>query len=177
MLDDYLRLSPEEQAKTLVIIPDNVSRLEFNKSVHDAKIKDGFLPASELSVNSLISRNLNAAERTDSRYYKNNDIIEFQAEHSIFKAGQYWSVESVNGDKLMLKNEKGERAEFNPSTLPKNSKFTVDVFKKEIMKFSPGESLIFTKSRKDLGVKNGDAFSLKEVDVQNNTFTLKNEAG
>ncbi len=177
MLDDYLRLPPEEQEKTLVIIPDNDSRMAFNKSVHDAKIKEGVLPASEISVSTLISRNLNAAERTDSRYYKNNDVIEFQAEHGLFKSGQYWSVESVSGSKLMLKNDKGERAEFNPSTLPKDSKYTVDVFRKELMKFSPGENLIFTKSRKDLGVKNGDAFSLKGVDVQKNTFTLKNEAG
>lgn len=174
---DFLKLTPEEREKTLVLIPDNESRMVFNEEVHDARVKEGTLPANEIAVRGLISRNLNEAERTDARYYRASDVIEFQTEYGEFKAGEFWRVAQADVRSLKLTNDAGEVKQFDPSTIPAKSKFSIDVFEEKQMVFSPGEKVVFTKSRKDLGVRNGDEFTLSQIDPNGKTFTLDNGQG
>lgn len=174
---DYLKLSQDERDRSLVVIPDNESRMAFNKRVHSARVKEGSLSANELEVKTLISRNLNTAERTDSRYYRPKDIIEFQRDHGEFKAGEFGQVTQIDGQNLMVKTEDGKIRPFNPSEVPKNSKFALDVFELKTVLFSEGEKMAFSKSRKPLGVKNGDQYILKNIDTGANTFTLANDEG
>ncbi|MCL6336268.1 conjugative relaxase [Pectobacterium carotovorum subsp. carotovorum] len=174
---DYLKLSRQERENTLVVIPDNEGRMEFNNHVHEKRIEEGSLSANELAVKSLISRNLNEAERTDSRYYENGDVIEFQRDHGAFKAGEFGVVSYIDGKNLMVKTSSGQIQAFNPSELIKGAKFAIDVFSKEEMLFSEGEKIVFTKSRKSLGVKNGDEYTLSNIDSGANTFTLVNDEG
>lgn len=174
---DYLKLSQQERDNTLVMIPDNIGRMYFNNFVHEKRIAEGSLPANELAVRTLISRNLNEAERTDARYYHLGDIIEFQRDHGDFKAGEFGHVASIDDGNIKVKNRDGETKVFNPSALSKGSKFAIDVFSEKSINFSEGEKIVFTKSRKPLGVKNGDEYTLKGIDNDSNTFTLSNEDG
>ncbi|EAT8819600.1 hypothetical protein FBE61_24745, partial [Salmonella enterica] len=112
VLADYLALSQAEREKTLVIIPDNEGRQAFNQGVHEKRVQDGELSASEVAVRGLLSANLNEAERTDSRYYKSEHIIEFQLDHGEFKKGEFWRVADASGKELLLKNADGQKRKF-----------------------------------------------------------------
>ncbi|EEE2139448.1 AAA family ATPase, partial [Salmonella enterica subsp. enterica serovar Beaudesert] len=129
VLADYLALSQAEREKTLVIIPDNEGRQAFNQGVHEKRVQDGELSASEVAVRGLLSANLNEAERTDSRYYKSEHIIEFQLDHGEFKKGEFWRVADASGKELLLKNADGQKRKFNPSEITGRSKFAIDVFR------------------------------------------------
>lgn len=176
ILNDYLELPVHERNETLVIIPDNKGRHTFNQEVHDARVQRGELPSNEIAVRGLTSANLNEAERSDSRYYSEGHIVEFQQDHGGFKKGEFWNVVSREGGKVHLIRD-GKKMEFDPSGITGNAKFAVDVFKEQKQLFSQNERLIFTKSRKDLGVKNGDEFTLTNIDRVAHTFTLENGSG
>ncbi|HDS3501214.1 TPA: relaxase domain-containing protein [Enterobacter cloacae] len=178
ILDDYLALSEHERDNTLVIIPDNIGRDTFNKEVHDNRVQRGELPANEIMVHGLTSANLNEAERSDYRYYSKYQIVEFQQDHDGFKKGEFWHVTERDRDtgKVLMTRDGVEMA-FDPSTITGNAKFAVDVFKPQRLSFSQNEKLVFTKSRKDLGVKNGDEFTLTKIDAAAKTFTLENGSG
>ncbi|EDK1561940.1 MobF family relaxase [Enterobacter hormaechei] len=176
ILEDYLALPESERLKTLVIIPDNEGRHLFNEEVHQSRIKKGELPSTETKVRGLFSANLNEAERTDHRYYKINQIVEFQQDHEGFAKGEFWKVSGRKDGKLVLRKD-GQEALFNPTGISGNAKFAVDVFDENPVRFAQNEKVVFTKSRKDLGVKNGDEFTLTHIDQASKTFTLVNEAG
>ncbi|ECC4732744.1 conjugative relaxase [Salmonella enterica] len=177
VLADYLALSQAEREKTLVIIPDNEGRQAFNQGVHEKRVQDGELSASEVAVRGLLSANLNEAERTDSRYYKSEHIIEFQLDHGEFKKGEFWKVADASGKELLLKNADGQKRKFNPSEITGRSKFAIDVFREGEILLSEQEKVIFTKSRKDLNVRNGDEFTVSRIDPATSTFTLINAKG
>lgn len=175
----YLKLSPEERDKTLVVIPDNETRLSFNDSIHKEKIHEGSLSANEISLRSLISKNLNKAQRTDWRYYEIGDVVEFQKELSGFKAGEFWRVSGYKDDALILKNEVGDESIFTPSHLNNitNSKMAVDVFAEKQLHVSDGEKVVFTKSRKDLNVKNGDEYTISKIDNESGEIHVQDDKG
>ncbi|MGG8012587.1 conjugative relaxase [Klebsiella aerogenes] len=177
ILDDYLALSQADREKTLVIIPDNEGRQDFNASVHEKRVNDGELSANEVAVRSLLSENLNEAERTDSRYYRFGQIIEFQLDHGEFKKGEFWKVAKVSGKDLLLKSGDGQERKFNPSEITGKSKFAIDVFREDNILFSEQEKVVFTKSRKDLNVRNGDEFKVSRIDSTTGTFILTDEKG
>ncbi|MCX8966584.1 conjugative relaxase [Erwinia psidii] len=170
--DDYLALTPEERAKTLVIIPDNEGRSKFNHSVHDSRVETGELSANEHSISILVNANLNTAQRRDARYFSTSQHIEFQRDHEDFKAGEFWEVVSKTKETLELKNKAGEVKTLNPSALPKDSKFSLDVFTQENINVSEGETLRVTKSRKKLGLGNGDEVTVKGVNAAEGTLTV-----
>lgn len=177
IVEDYLNLSELERSKTLVIIPDNEGRQQFNSEVHDQLIQRGLLSADEIRVRGLISANLNEAERTDNRFYKPGHIIEFQQDRGEFKAGEFWRVIGKDKKNLVLVDDNGQSRKFDPSELPHGSKFAIDVFKEEELKFSEGEKVGFSKSRKNLSVRNGDEFNITKINHASKEFTLTNEAG
>lgn len=177
MIDDYLALNESEREKTLVIIPDNKGRLDFNEDVHNTRIEKGELPATEVQIRSLVNENLNEAERTDSRYYQKLQLIEFQLDHGKFKKGEFWSVSDIRGKELALMNDKGNVEKFNPSELKGKSKYAIDVHREKKIKISESEKVVFTKSRKDMNVRNGDEFKVTKIDPANGTVALTDEKG
>ncbi|WP_410741872.1 MobF family relaxase [Citrobacter freundii] len=176
IFNDYLNLSEAERNNTLVIIPDNEGRYEFNENVHQERVMRGELPANEITIRGLQSANLNEAERTDQRYYLLGHLIEFQQDYAGFSKGEFWEVKGVKDGKLLV-SRNGIEMPFDPSGISGNSKFAVDVFKEKPVTLSENEKIIFTKSRKELGVKNGDEYTLKHIDPISKTFILANEDG
>lgn len=175
--DDYLALTPDDRKKTLVIIPDNEGRSDFNRSIHTARIEAGELSANEHTVNVLINANLNTAQRRDARYFQPGQLIEFQRDHDDFKAGEFWSIKSKTNDTLVLNSSAGETKSLNPSRLPKDSKFSLDVYTQGKIQVSEGETLRVTKSRKAMGIGNGDEVTVKGANANDRTLTLVKSDG
>ncbi|MBB6117806.1 conjugative relaxase-like TrwC/TraI family protein [Rahnella inusitata] len=177
LLDDYLALSPEERSKTLVVIPDNAGRQNFNSKVHEHRIENGDLSAEEHGIKVLVNANLNAEQRRDARYFTEGQLVEFQKDHEDFKAGEFWSVIGKDSTHLIVSNDKGETRKFDPSSLPKDAKFSLDVFTASDIKVSPGEVLKVNKTRKVLDLSNGEELTVKSGNPAEQTLTLVNEKG
>lgn len=177
LLKDYLDLTPEERSKTLVIIPDNAGRKEFNKRVHENLVQNGELSAGEHKVSILVNANLNAAQRRDSRYFTNDHLVEFQKDHDGFKVGEFWQVVGKDKNLLIVKNDKGEIRNFNPTSLPKDAKFSIDVFEQGVIHVSPGEVLKANKSRKPKKISNGDELTVISGNAVDKTLILADSKG
>ena len=83
----------------------------------------------------------------------------------------------LSGKELLLKSGDGQEKKFNPSEITGKSKFAIDVFREDKILFSEQEKVVFTKSRKDLNVRNGDEFKVSRIDPTTGTFILTDKKG
>jgi ATP-dependent exoDNAse (exonuclease V) alpha subunit len=153
--------SPEN---TLVVSPDNRSRMEINDRIHAELQGKGLVRGEEHPVRTLVPRQeLTGADRTWAARYEVGDVLRYcraSKETGIGK-GQYGEVRSIDAasNRLTVRLRDGTERTYDP-----RRQRGVSVFREELRRFSIGDRIQFTAPANDLKIANRELGVIAGID-------------
>jgi conjugative relaxase-like TrwC/TraI family protein len=166
--DERLREIAGEYAKqpegTLVVSPDNQSRMDINRIIHREMQAGGQVDHSEHPMRVLIARQeITGADRRWAEQYDPGDVVRYtkgSKTHGI-EAGEYTRVERVNAKEnlLTVKRESGEEVSYDPRRLQ-----GVTLYREAERAFSQGDRVQFTAPNREQHVANRELGTIEKID-------------
>lgn len=125
--NDYLTRIPEHQKNTLVIAHAHEDRAEINSLIRKGLQTQGRVGVDEVKTERLAQRSLESAELISISTYHPGDILRFDADYSVAKKGEYFTVDSIDKEqkRLHCKSEDGTKYSINPAAIAGKSRMSV----------------------------------------------------
>jgi conjugative relaxase-like TrwC/TraI family protein len=157
---EYTR-SPEN---TLVVSPDNRSRMEINERIHGELQRKGLVSGDEHLIRTLVARQeLTGADRTWAAKYEVGDILRYSrtSKETRIRKGQYAQVKRIDAPKnrLTVELQNGTERTYDP-----RRQQGVSVFREDRRNFSVGDRIQFTAPANDLKVANRELGLIRGID-------------
>src|SRR5450631_2930053 len=156
--DERIAAIAKEYAKspesTLVISPDNRSRMEINERVHAELQRSGLVSNEEQHIRTLVPRqDLTGADRTWAERYEVGNVLRYSraSKETGIGKGAYAQVKSIDAPRNRLKIGLRDGTE---RTYDPRRQQGVSVFREEMRSFSVGDRVQFTAPANDLRVAN-----------------------
>jgi ATP-dependent exoDNAse (exonuclease V) alpha subunit len=161
--------SPEN---TLVISPDNRSRIEINERIHAELQRSGIVRNEEHCIRTLVPRqDLTGADRTWAERYEVGNVLRYSrsSKETCIGKGAYAQVKSIHVPKnrLTVELQDGTERTYDP-----RRQQGVSVFREETRSFSVGDRIQFTAPANDLRVANRELGTIKSIE-ENGRLRLK----
>jgi conjugative relaxase-like TrwC/TraI family protein len=158
---EYLR----SDARTLVVSPDNRSRVDLNAAIHRARLHAGQVSQDERAVTVLIARNdVAGADRSWARHYDFGDVVRYTRGSRALglEAGAYARVTEVHGieNRLTVRRSTGEEVTYDPERLS-----GVTLYREADRSFSVGDRVQFTAPNRPRHLANRELGTLERIDV------------
>jgi len=156
--DERISAIAKEYAKspenTLVVSPDNRSRMEINERIHAELQGKGRVSAEEHPIRTLVPRQeLTGADRTWAAKYEVGDILRYSraSKETGIGKGKYAQVRSIDAasNRLTVRLQDGTERTYDP-----RRQRGVSVFRGEARRFSVGDRIQFTAPANDLKTAN-----------------------
>lgn len=153
--------SPEN---TLVVSPDNRSRMEINERIHAELQGKGRVSGEEHPIRTLVPRReLTGADRTWAAKYEVGDILRYSraSKETGIAKGQYaqvWSIDAPS-NRLTVRLQDGTERIYDP-----RRQRGVSIFREEVRRFSVGDRIQFTAPANDLKIANRELGVIRGVD-------------
>jgi conjugative relaxase-like TrwC/TraI family protein len=152
--------SPE---RTLVVSPDNRSRMEINERIHADLQGRGIVSNAEQHVRTLVPRqDLTGADRTWAERYEVGDVLRYSraSKETGIGKGEYAQVKSIDSvaNRLTVELQNGAERTYDP-----RRQQGVSVFREELRSFSQGDRIQFTAPANDLKVANRELGTIKSI--------------
>ncbi len=152
--------SPEN---TLVVSPDNRSRMEINQCIHAELQKYGLVSSGERQVRTLVPRqDLTGADRTWAERYQVGDILRYSraSKETGIGKGAYAQVKSIDApnNRLTVELPSGAERTYDP-----RRQQGVAVYRQELRLFSEGDRIQFTAPENDLKVANRELGIIESI--------------
>jgi conjugative relaxase-like TrwC/TraI family protein len=169
---DYAK-SPEN---TLVISPDNRSRIEINERIHTELQRRGLVGTEEHRIRTLVPRqDLTGADRTWAERYEVGNVLRYSRtskENGIGK-GAYAQVKSIDAPKnrLTVELQDGTLHTYDP-----RRQQGVSVFREEMRSFSVGDRIQLTAPANNLRVANRELGIIESI-KEDGRLRLKMDGG
>ena len=172
VIDQFLKLSPSEKEKTLILTPANETRQRVNEIISNTLIEGrknpNELKNTNLKQNILINKSLTESQKLKTYAYEAGDIILFGKKHDSLniKKGQYCQVTKVNSreNQITIKNAKNQEISFNPSAIRGKAKqINYEVYNSQERVFRVGDKIAFNKAINNLRIKNSDQATISEI--------------
>jgi conjugative relaxase-like TrwC/TraI family protein len=169
---DYAK-SPEN---TLVISPDNRSRMEINERVHAELQRSGLVSNEDHRIRTLVPRQaLTGADRTWAERYEVGDVLRYSraSKETGIGKGEYAQVKSIDAPKNLLTVElqDGTQRTYDP-----RRQQGVSVFHEDMRSFSVGDRIQFTAPANNLRVANRELGTIESID-EDGRLRLKMDGG
>lgn len=169
---DYLR----QPDKTLVVSPDNESRLQINRQIHLGLQAQASVAKDEFRVSVLTNRHeLTGADRQWAAKYEVGDVVRYTrgSAHFKLKAEEYAYVTRVNPSEnlLTVQRKNGQEIAYDPKRLQ-----GVNVYKHEERHFAVGDKVQFTAPFKKLGIPNRTLARVEAIGPEGK-FQLRLDSG
>jgi conjugative relaxase-like TrwC/TraI family protein len=153
--------SPE---RTLVVSPDNRSRMEINERIHAEMQGRGLVSNAEHQIRTLLPRqDLTGADRTWAERYEVGDVLRYSraSKETGIGKGEYAQVKSIDAvaNRLTVELMDGTERTYDP-----RRQQGVSVFHKEMRSFSEGDRVQFTAPANDLKVANRELGTIGSID-------------
>lgn len=157
---EYARL-PEN---TLVVSPDNRSRMEISERIHTELQGKGLVRGEECIIRTLVPRQeLTGADRTWAAKYEVGDFLRYSraSKETGIGKGQYAQVRSIDAasNRLTVRLQDGTERTYDP-----RRQRGVSVFREEVRRFSVGDRIQFTAPADDLKIANRELGVIRELD-------------
>jgi len=157
---DYAK-SPEN---TLVISPDNRSRMEINERIHAEMQRSGLVSNEEHRIRTLVPRqSLTGADRTWAERYEVGDVLRYSraSKETGIGKGAYAQVKSIDApqNRLTVELQDGTQRTYDP-----RRQQGVSVFREEVRSFSVGDRIQFAAPANELKVANRELGSIENID-------------
>ena len=170
--DERLKEIAKEYAKqpegTLVVSPDNQSRMEINRMVHAEMQKTGTVDHRERNVRVLVARQeITGADRQWAEQYARGDVVRYtkgSKTHGI-EAGEYARVERVDAKENVLTVEKqsGEQVSYDPRRLQ-----GVTLYRETERSLAQGDRIQFTAPNREQHIANRELGAIEKIDDAGN---------
>jgi conjugative relaxase-like TrwC/TraI family protein len=140
--------------RTLVVSPDNRSRMEINDRIHAELQSCGTVNSAEHHIRTLVPRqDLTGADRTWAERYEVGDVLRYSraSKETGIGKGEYAQVKSIDAlaNRLTVELQDGTERTYDP-----RRQQGVSVFREEMRNFSQGDRVQFTAPANDLKVAN-----------------------
>src|SRR6266567_1346726 len=157
---EYLR-QPEG---TLVVSPDNQSRMEINQTIHYAMQDAGKMPYREHEMTVLVARQeITGADRQWAAQYEPGDVVRYTrgSKTHCIEAGEYARVEHANEKEnlVTVKRENGEQVRYDPRRL-----HGVTLYRETERGFSQGDRVQFTAPNRERHIANRELGTIDKID-------------
>ena len=178
--DERIAAIAKEYAKspenTLVISPDNRSRMEINERVHAELQRSGLVSNEEHRIRTLVPRqDLTGADRTWAERYEVGDVLRYSraSKETGIGKGEYAQVKSIDAPKnrLTVELQDGTQRTYDP-----RRQQGVSVFREEMRSFSVGDRIQFTAPANNLRVANRELGTIESID-EDGRLRLKMDGG
>ena len=178
--DERIAAIAKEYAKspenTLVISPDNRSRMEINERVHAELQRSGLVINEEHRIRTLVPRqDLTGADRTWAERYEVGDVLRYSraSKETGIGKGAYAQVKSIDAPKnrLTVELQNGTHRTYDP-----RRQQGVSVFREEMRSFSVGDRIQLTAPANDLRVANRELGTIESID-EDGRLRLKMDGG
>ncbi len=152
--------SPEN---TLVVSPDNRSRVEINERIHTELQSRGVIDASEHRLRVLVPRqDMTGADRTWAERYEVGDVLRYSraSKETGISKGAYARVKSINAEanRLTVELRDGTERTYDP-----RRQMGVSVFREDERHFSVGDRIQFTAPANSLKVANREFGTIEGI--------------
>ena len=170
--DERLREIAAEYAKqpqgTLVVSPDNQSRMEINQIIHREMQTRGQVDHREQRLKVLVARQeITGADRQWAEQYKPGDVVRYTKGSKAvgLKPGEYARVERTNEKEnlVTVKRENGERVSYNPRRL-----HGVTLYRETERAFAKGDRVQFTAPNREQHIANRELGTIEQIDSRGN---------
>jgi conjugative relaxase-like TrwC/TraI family protein len=161
---------------TLVVSPDNRSRVEINLAIRAEMQERGSVSNDEHRIEALVPRqDLTGTERTWAARYEFNDIVRYAraSKETGMERGEYARVKSVDAEKNLLTVVRVDGSEL---TYDPRRQQGVSVYREEPRSFSVGDRIQFTAPANDLKVANRELGTVEAIS-QDGRLSLKLDGG
>jgi ATP-dependent exoDNAse (exonuclease V) alpha subunit len=165
--DERIAAIAKEYAKspenTLVISPDNRSRIEINERVHAEMQRSGLVSNEEYRFRTLVPRqDLTGADRTWAERYEVGNVLRYSraSKETGIGKGEYTQVKSIDAPKnrLTVELQDGTQRTYDP-----RRQQGVSVFREEMRSFSVGDRVQFTAPTSQLKVANRELGTIESI--------------
>ncbi|HEX2716012.1 MAG TPA: AAA family ATPase, partial [Candidatus Acidoferrales bacterium] len=153
---------------TLVVSPDNQSRMEVNQVIHGEMQARGKVDHREERLKVLVARQeITGADRQWAEQYHPGDIVRYtkgSKTHGI-KAGEYARVERIEAKEnlVSVKKQTGKQVTYDPRRLQ-----GVTLYREAERAFSRGDRIQFTAPNRDQHIANRELATIERVDPKGN---------
>jgi ATP-dependent exoDNAse (exonuclease V) alpha subunit len=150
---------------TLVVSPDNQSRVEINDVIHRSMQTAGHVAHVEHRVRVLVARQeITGADRQWAEQYERGDVVRYtkgSQTHNL-DAGEYVRVHRVNAREnlLTVTRENGERVTYDPRRLQ-----GVTLYRQTARAFAEGDRVQFTVPFRERHVANRELGTIEKIDA------------
>ncbi len=170
--DERFRAIANEYGKqpegTLVVSPDNQSRMKINQVIHTEMQARGQVDHREERLKVLVARQeITGADRQWAEQYQSGDIVRYtkgSKTHGI-KAGEYARVEKIDAKEnlVSVKNRTGKQVTYDPRRLQ-----GVTVYRETDRAFSRGDRVQFTAPDREQHIANRELATVEKIDRKGN---------
>jgi conjugative relaxase-like TrwC/TraI family protein len=167
--DERLKEIAREYAKqpegTLVVSPDNESRMEINQIIHREMQTRGQVDRFEQQMKVLIARQeITGADRRWAQQYERDDVVRYGKGSRAYGigAGDYARVERINAKEnlVTVRRQSGEEVSYDPRRLQ-----GVTLYQETERAFSQGDRVQFTAPYKEHHVANREMGTVEKMDA------------
>ncbi len=178
--NERLEAIAQEYAKqpegTLVVSPDNQSRMEINRMIHTEMRKTGQVDHRERNIRVLVARQeITGADRQWAEQYEPGNIVRYtrgSKTHGI-EAGEYAAVECVNAKEnlLTVRRDAGKQVSYDPRRLQ-----GVALYRETERAFSQGDRVQFTAPNREQHIANRELGTIEKIETNGN-LQLRMDSG
>jgi conjugative relaxase-like TrwC/TraI family protein len=178
--DERIAAIAKEYAKspesTLVVSPDNRSRMEINECIHAELQGRGIMSNAEHHIRTLVPRQeLTGADRTWAERYEVGDVLRYSraSKETGIGKGEYAHVKSIDApnNRLTVELQDGTERTYDP-----RRQQGVSVFREEMRSFSEGDRVQFTAPANNLKVANRELGTVESIG-DDGRLSLKMDGG
>jgi conjugative relaxase-like TrwC/TraI family protein len=178
--NERLKAISHEYAKepegTLVVSPDNQSRMEINRMIHTEMQKTGQVDHREKSVRVLVARQeITGADRQWAEQYEPGNLVRYTKCSKTYgiEAREYVRVESIKAREnlLTVRRESGEQISYDPRRLQ-----GVTLYRETERAFSKGDRVQFTAPNREQHIANRELGTIERIE-KNGNLQLRMDSG
>lgn len=185
MISAFEEKTPAHRDESIFIIPTNSQRREFNIAAHEILKKEGLIGQEDIKTKVFSRAGLNYEEMKDVRFFQTYKVeaIEFHQnipEQGIFAGERYMlnlGKSDVVKNQLHLENFKTGEVRILDlfGVTGDKAKMMFDAYRLDSVQLSENEVVTWKKTRKDMGLMNGDQLKLVGFDKTAGKLHFKKE--
>ena len=148
---------------TLVVSPDNRSRMEINERIHVEMQERGSVSKDEHRIQTLVPRqDLTGPERTWAARYEFNDVVRYAraSKQTGMERGEYARVKSADAEKNLLTVVRADGSEL---TYDPRRQQGVSVYREKPRSFAVGDRIQFTAPANNLKIANRELGTVEAI--------------
>jgi ATP-dependent exoDNAse (exonuclease V) alpha subunit len=149
---------------TLVVSPDNQSRMEINRMIHAEMQKTGQVDHRERNVRVLVARQeITGADRQWAEQYARGDVVRYTKGSKTYgiDSGEYAHVERVNAKEnvMTVARQSGEQVSYDPRRLQ-----GVTLYRETECSLAQGDRVQFTAPNREHHIANRELGTIEKID-------------